>query len=152
MPQIAPFFVVITNEGADERIETHLEPLGHKDGLTSFVGGDTTINETTEDTVKELPTAPALQSLLTVSLARPSKTSRISKTRVKYVEPIEAQDSLGNPTGLKSHENSVDVTFMFSEKATLQERITFMMRFDALMSGNTASPVREVITDQKSFY
>lgn len=122
MPQIAPLGpFVLSSFGAPNLIEMNLDPVGNKDGLVTYAGGETETVVATSEVVRT-PSVPALQTQYTVSLNRPSKTSRISKVRMKLVIPVEGKDADGNPTGIKSHENSADVTYLFSEKSSLAER------------------------------
>jgi hypothetical protein len=94
-------------------------------------------------------TAPALQATMTISLQKPSKTSRISKARMKIVLPEPVLDN-GVATSAKDHENSADVTFMFSERATDAERAKVFNAFvDALTNMST---IRSVTVDHKSIY
>jgi hypothetical protein len=150
MPQIEPI-VIVTNKAGTTNVSTNelsLDPLGSKDGLTSYTGG---VKSTDTVTTIEVgpPTAPALQSTLTISLNRPSKTSRISKVRVKLVMPVAALDVEGNPTTVKSHENSADVTYLFSEKSTQDERQDLDVMFRAILDD---APCYAVIQQLKSMY
>lgn len=149
MPQIAPIgpFVLSAFEAPITR-EMNLDPVGSKDGLTTYAGGDTKTVLATS-VVVGTPSVPALQTQYTVSMSRPSKTSRISKVRIKLVRPVEALDSTGNPVGTKSHENSADLTFLFSEKSSRDERWDTMNAFLTLI--NTADS-EAIIADLKSLY
>jgi hypothetical protein len=149
MPQIAPIGPIETSGFGDPILrELNLDPVGNKDGLTTYVGGETkTVVATSE--VIEAPTVPALQTQYTISLHRPSKTSRISKVRIKLVVPVEAKDAAGNPTGVKSHENSADVTYLFSEKSSLAERQALNTVFNTLLQ---ESDTAAIIEELKSLY
>lgn len=150
MPQIEPI-VIVTNKAGTTNVSTNelsLDPLGSKDGLTSYAGG-IKATDTVTSIVVGPPTSPALQSTLTISLNRPSKTSRISKVRVKLVCPVAALDTEGNPTAAKSHENSADVTYLFSEKSTQDERQDLDVMFRALLDD---APCYAVIQQLKSMY
>lgn len=149
MPQIQPITIVSTPVGADVRRETVLEPLGNKDGVVTYSGGDYYIDQATGDTITEPPTAVALQTLMSVSLNRPSKTSRISKVRVKLTMPVAALDLAGLPTTTKSHELSADIVYIFPEKATEQERQDCVKLFAAALVGE---PFRSVAENLKSMY
>lgn len=153
MPQIEPI-VIVTNKAATSNVSNastntlELDPLGSKDGLTSYIGGIKATDTVTSIEVGP-PTAPALQATLTISLNRPSKTSRISKVRVKLVVPVAALDTEGNPTALKSHENSADVTYLFSEKSTQAERQDLDVMFRAILDD---APCYAVIQQLKGMY
>jgi hypothetical protein len=149
MPQIAPIGPFELSGFGDPILrELNLDPVGSKDGLTTYTGGETkTVVATSE--VTEAPTVPALQTQYTVSLNRPSKTSRISKVRIKLVMPVEAKDTAGNPTGVKSHDNSVDITYLFSEKSSLAERQNLVTAFMNLIQ---TSDNEAIITELKSLY
>lgn len=150
MPQLAPIVQpVIQDFDLQIRKDLVLDPLGTKDGLTSFSGGIRVTNTSNNEVTIAAPTAPALQASFTVSLSRPSKTSRISKVRVKLVVPVAATDLSGNPTQTKSHENSADITFLFSEKSTLAERELVSTALDRLLD---LTELRQVSRELKSFY
>jgi len=146
MPQIAPIVVTYGNMNVSK--ETTFDPLGTEKGLTSYAGG-TVVTDTVNNTVTGPATAPALQPTVMISLTRPTKTSRLSKARVKLVIPVAAKDALGNPTAVKSHENSADVTYLFSEKSTEEERDDLDFCFQGLLQSDAFF---EVIHKQKSMY
>jgi len=150
MPQIEPI-VITTNAAGYTNVSTNtltLDPVGSKDGLTSYAGGNVLTDTVTTIEVGP-PTAAVLQSTLTISLSRPSKTSRISKVRIKLVSPVAALDAVGAPTNIKSHENSADVTYLFSEKSTQDERQDLDVMFRALLDD---APSYLVIQQLKSMY
>lgn len=146
MPQIAP--IVVTFGTPSIQNELTLEPIGNDKGLTSYAGSILK-TDVGAGTVVEMTKSAALQPTLTISLSRPSKTSRISKARVKLVVPVAALDALGNPTGVKSHENSADTTYLFSEKSTEQERKDLDFCMQELI---VSQPIHDVIQKLKSMY
>lgn len=146
MPQIAPIVVNYGNMAVSK--ETTFEPLGTEKGLTSYAGGTVSTDSAT-NVVTGPATAAALQPTLTVSLSRPSKTSRISKARIKLVMPVAAVDAVGNPTSVKSHENSADITYLFSEKSTEAERDDLDFCLQGLIQSDS---LFEVIHKLKSMY
>jgi len=155
MPQLAPLSIgpVVT---PDSTVQLDLEPVGTKDGLTTYTGSLTDasggggggpllmmVAGTTSNK------ALALQPTLTMSISRPSKTSRISKVRIKLAVPVAALDVNGISTNVKSHENSADITYLFSEKSTDGERA----EVDALFAATIGtSSFQEVIRKLKSMY
>jgi len=152
MPQFEPMSVTVSDDGFGIVQSGDFEPIVNKDGLASYAGGlviTDSITNSPDVTVTGPPTVTALQSSYTISLHRPSKTSRISKVRVKLVVPVELLDVNGDPTGIKSHENSADTTYLFSEKSTEDERIALDTMFRAL-TGDAPSSL--VIQQLKSVY
>ncbi len=150
MPQIEPI-VITTNAAGTTNVSTNtltLEPVGSKDGLTSYAGGNV-MHDTVTNIDVGPATAAALQSTLQISLSRPSKTSRLSKVRIKLVQPVAALDAVGVPTNIKSHENSADVTYLFSEKSTDVERQNLDVMFRAILDD---APSYAVIQQLKSLY
>lgn len=152
MPQLAPLSIgPISTPSGD--VSFSLEPVGTKDGLTTYDGtitpeaggGPLIMMVAGTSGVK----AKALQPKLTVSISQPSKTSRISKVRVKLVVPVAVLDVNGVATNVKSHENSADTTYLFSEKSTEAERAELDAIFASL---DSASPFPEVIRQLKSMY
>lgn len=63
----------------------------------------------------------ALAASLTVSLQRPTKTSKIAKSRQKFITPTTGMVN-GVATGIKDREVSVDIIVMSSERSTDAER------------------------------
>lgn len=90
----------------------------------------------------------ALQPIFTLSLQRPSKTSRIAKSRMKLVVPEPVLDG-GKPTTAKSHENSIDIIFMSSEKSTEEERA---LVFENFLDALNKPDFREVFLGNKAMY
>lgn len=91
----------------------------------------------------------ALQPSLSISLNRPSKTSRVSKARLKLVIPKPVLDN-GVATNVKDRETTVDITIMSSERAFPVERLQAL---EYLLSLLTNTPdVRAVLIDNKSIY
>lgn len=133
MPQFAPIAVSYGSMAALKA--TTFEPLMNEKGMASYVGS-TVVTDTTTGVSTGPATAAALQPTVTISLSRPSKTSRISKARVKLVIPVAALDAVGNPTNVKSHENSADTTFLFSEKSTEVERDDLDFCFQGLLQSD----------------
>lgn len=150
MPQIAPIaFGTDMEVGTDIlNLDVELDPVSNKDGLIAFSGGIVVTNNTTS-VVTQPPTSPALQTTLTTSVNRPTKTSKLTKVRFKIVKPAAALDTAGLTTSIKSHENSVDVTYLFSEKSTQAEREELDQVFQAFIADPLAN---EVIRKLKSWY
>lgn len=149
MPQIAPLGPFDLSEwGSPNRVELRLDPVGNKDGLVTYAGGETETVIATNAVIRT-PTVPALQTQYTVSMRRPTKTSRLSQVRLKMTIPVEAKDALGKPLGTRSHENSVDVVYIFNEKSTLAERRNLGNAMMALLGRDYT---QEIIFEQKSLY
>lgn len=93
-------------------------------------------------------TPASLQPALSISLARPSKTSRVSKARIKmtFPKPVVAA---GVATNAKDRETTLDFTIMSSERAMPVEREQAMAFFASLL---TNPDVIAVIVDNKSVY
>lgn len=155
MPQLAPLSIgpVVT---PGSTVQVDLEPVGTKDGLTTYTGtitdasgggGGGPLFALVAGTTSNK--AVALQPTLTMSISRPSKTSRISKVRVKLVVPVAALDINGVSTNIKSHENSADTTYLFSEKSTEAERAELDAIFASMLG---FGPFPEVIRQLKSMY
>jgi hypothetical protein len=153
MPQFAPLTATLVVDAplfpAQAIHSVQFEPVNNKDGLALYSGGTqkTVLGET--EPFEKIPTSAALQSTLTVSLHRPSKTSRIAKVRVKLVEPVAALDAVGVPTAAKSHENTADITFLFSEKSTELERAALELHLREIL-GN--GDIQSVFRQLKSMY
>ncbi len=147
MPQIEPYVVVLEPRDGKDRMLA-MEPLSSKDNIVTYTGG-TVVTDQVTHVVEPVPTVAALQSTVTVSISRPSKTSRISKIRVKLVVPVAALDADGKPTSVKSHENSADITYLFAEKSSLKERRWLDTEFRGLLADG---PFSDVIQQLKSMY
>lgn len=138
MTQVQPGF----NHGVD------LDPVSNTSGLATYSGSFLVPKNDQGGTEAQNPGVAALQPTLTVSLQRPSKTSRIVKSRMKLVIPRPVLDG-GIATAIKSHESSFDITFMSSEKASKEER---QILFGLLLQTLHDSDFQEVIVDNKAIY
>lgn len=125
-----------------------LEPVSNQNGLAVYVGQAFEPDPNSTNGIVYVGNSPALQPTFTLSMQRPSKTSRISKGRVKLVLPKPLYDA-GVVTTVKSHENSFDITFMSSEKATDAEREQILNLAIATLNSPT---VRTVIVGNKSLW
>lgn len=92
---------------------------------------------------------PTLQSKLTVSVAQPSKTSKLYKARIKLVVPVPKKDLNGAVTGLVDHVNSVDMTFLSSEASTILERSNLLELATALLNTQL---ILDVVPEARSIY
>lgn len=125
-----------------------LEPVQNTNGLAVYSGQVFEPDPSSSNGIIYVNNVPALQPTFTLSLQRPSKTSRISKGRVKLVLPKPVVEA-GVTQPVKSYENSFDITFMSSEKATEAERIQML---DLAIAALSSPVVRTVIGGNKSVW
>lgn len=144
MPALQPLTV---NAGD---INFDFEPVGISNGLASYQATKSTVAMDENGVPYAVPVyeSAVLQPTLTISLQKPSKTSRISKARFKVVIPKPVFVD-GAATAAKSHENSVDITFISSERATSIERAELVNVLNQLISSVTAM---QVVQENKAIY
>lgn len=143
MPALQPLNVSVNAQNFIE-----FEPTGISNGLATYQGTHWVPEEGSTNGVVPASTAAALQPTLTISLQKPSKTSRISKTRVKMIIPQPVLDN-GVATSAKDHESSIDLVIMSSEKSPVDERAQLLQFFTALLNDST---FQDVSVANKSIY
>lgn len=144
MPAFAPLTFNLTTPAASQLV---FEPVAISGGLASYTGqffdepagGGTAVAR---------ETSAALSPTMTVSLQKPTKTSRISKARVKIVIPQPVVVN-GVTTTAKDREASLDITFMSSERALPVEKKQLVDIISSLIYNST---VLAVFEDNKSIY
>jgi hypothetical protein len=144
MPAFQPEIILI-----DSTHKIVLEPVDNENNLATFSG-----LEYIPDPADPLgsvvnSTAAALSPQLTVSLNRPSKSSRVAKTRIKLVVPQGVLATDGSLTAVKDRESSFDITFISSERATTEERQKMVDYCIGVLSN---SYFRTIPVDLKSIY
>lgn len=92
---------------------------------------------------------PALLPKLTVSVAQPSKTSKLFKTRVKLVVPQPKHDVSGAVLGVADHQNSVDITFLSADNAVPFERSSMLAMAIATLQNEL---IKDVVQNARSVY
>lgn len=130
MPQLDP--IEITVDGSTEPLT--FEPLTLANNLATFAD--------------ESGSAPTLNKVFTVSVQRPSKTSKVAKVRIKLVVPV-AKVVGGVATSDKDHENSFDITFLSAANATEVERAAII---DLLQSFLYKPDILAAITGVRPYY
>lgn len=143
MPALQPEVISLNAQSYFE-----FEPTDVSKGLATYQGTQFAPDPNSTNGVIPVNLSPALTPVMTISNQKPSKTSRISKTRLKIVIPQPVLDN-GVATAAKDHENSIDVTIMSSEKATTAERDQLVQAFLVAMNLPT---VAAVAIDNKSIY
>jgi hypothetical protein len=131
MPALKPLSLTDSNGTAH-----NFDPTTNQNGLVSFIGVDGI-------------GAPSLSKTLTVSLSRPSKTSKVAKSRIRFAAPVAVLDSYGIPTKVKSHDNWFDITFVSSEKATMMERDALVKMCQLIL---TDADLLDSIVNNRNFW
>jgi hypothetical protein len=131
MPALKPLSLIATDGN------THnFDPTTNQNGMVSYIGVDGI-------------GAPSLSKTLTVSLTRPSKTSKVAKSRIRFVAPVALLDSYGIATKTKSHDNWFDITFVSSEKATVSERDALVKMCQLIL---TDTDLLDSIVNNRNFW
>lgn len=124
------------------------EPVSIQNGLALYTGQFASYPDGDEGPAVIVPTSTVLRPSMAASLQKPSKTSRISKTRIKIVvpQPVLVNDVA---TLAKDRENSIDITIMSSERSLPSERAQLVEILIKLLSTATFAAVA---VDNKSIY
>lgn len=141
MPALQPLSIE-----ADSFVTLDFDPVGVQNGLATYQASIRKFDNNGQ--LPFVPLSAVLQPTLTISLQKPSKTSKLSKARMKIVIPQPVIVD-GVATAAKSHENAVDITFISSEKATSDERYLLLNAIQMLLSNVTA---HQVVGENKTIY
>lgn len=104
------------------------DPISNINGLVTWAA---------ESSVPNVSLAP----VVTQSLHRPSKTSRLSKSRVRGVFPAPMVDINGVTTDKKSHDDWIDITYGFSEKTGPVRKAMLKKAFAQILDDELISDV-----------
>lgn len=113
----------------------NFEPVSLKDGLGTLVDETSAAN-------------PSLAPVITLSVVRPSKTSRLKKTRMRINMPY-AKIVSGNFTTTKDRDSSVDITITTAEHAPPEDREELKNLLTAALADLM---IKEALIDGKSLY
>lgn len=91
---------------------------------------------------------------VTASVARPSKTSRLSKVRLKVVVPVLEAVTGTNLTGVTppaavAYTTSADIVFMLPERSNLNQRQALLYLVQSLLA---AAEVSALVVNNESIY
>lgn len=131
MPQLVPLTLATSTADSD----LTFDPITLVNGLATLAA---------ESNV----TSASLAPVLTVSTQRPSKTSKVSKSRIKLVRPVPVMSG-GVATDTKKHDGSFDVTFLFNADATIEEKTIMLELF---RSAATDLTIEDIVLNNRPYY
>lgn len=133
MPALKPELIIFTDAAYPAK---NFEPVSNTGGIASYQ----------QSLDSDQPVA--LAATMTISLQKPTKTSRISKARIKLVIPYPVMVN-DVATAAKDHENSIDLIMMSSERSLTGERQEILRTLQAFLEQQVAL---DVLCDLKSIY
>lgn len=94
-------------------------------------------------------TIPSLRPTLSISLAEPTKTSKLYKARVRVTIPRPELNTEGDPTGRVQGLNSFDINAIYDAASTANDRAELISTLKALV---TSEEFGEVVQDLLPLY